>query len=533
LSNPFEIPANTLGADLYWWRETGTLHTLVSLYWKEYARLEGVTLLFTLFDAGRPVATWQVEPIEDQVILVDSKHPPAAVAAVDPVAEGVLAVFVSATDTDTDPDRGDDTGSPGGDEYQRLYGLIDWYSDDGVICGLHSDQAVVRAPYRNQFTEIVVEQTSERESELVVLNGPESQPAGAVSLELRNHLGATRRARHPRPMQPFTATHLRLRELFPDAADFAGGRHLTVSGDFESTGLYIRPYVMTSGTLLPGLSGYHGGDVYGDLAPVGEFAERFLDRGRVNPMFAVHRDDLTTVVNVFNSHGRLDEDFSVDAYLYDEAGTLVAERPGWLAATRHGLARGEIAELLPDPSRPFAGHVTLAFTREDRPVYPRVLQALLEYRTAHGTARVMAWSDEWNSPQRAVARGRVVYRAYSRVWCRPPLETHLCITNCGNERRYADPAAFTVLLLNGHGDHVRAEGVVPPHGTVFQAVDSFFPDAVRFLRPEGVGMVVVESVYDLAQIQITRHAGSGVVAAEHFMALSSAWDGTRLRPSGS
>ena len=76
------------------------------------------------------------------------------------------------------------------------------------------------------------------------------------------------------------------------------------------------------------------------MTPSPAFAGRFRGRGRVNPMFAVHRDGLTTTVNIFNSHGRLEEDFCVDAYLYDEAGTLVAERPRWLTATRHRVARG-------------------------------------------------------------------------------------------------------------------------------------------------------------------------------------------------
>ena len=514
-SRGFEYPPDTLGADLFWWRETGTLHTLVSIYWKEYARLDGVTLRFMLFDDGRRVAAWQVEPVEDQLILIDSTHPPVAVAA---VAEGGLAVFVSAT------------GGAGRDQYTRLYGLIDWYSDDGSICGLHSDQAVLRAPYRNRFTEIVVEEMADRASELVLLNGPDPQPAGAASLELRNHLGATRTARHGRPMLPFTATRLRIRDLVPDAVEFADGRHLTVSGVFDSTGLFIRPYVMIAGASL---SGYHGGDVYDDMGPVPSFAERFLDRGRVNPMFAVHHDGLTTSVNVFNSHGHLDEDFSVDAYLYDTAGALITERRRWLTAARHGFARGDIADLLPDGTQSFVGHVTLAYTREDRPFYPRVLQALLEYRTRRGATRVMAWSDEWNSPQRAAVRGRVPYRAYYLVWCRPPLQTHLCITNCGNERRYAEAAPFTAVLLNEAGDRIQVSGVVPPHGTVFQPVQTLFPDAPRFLGPRGVGLVVIESDYDLAEIQITRHAGSGVVAAEHFMALTGELDGEWFSASGS
>ncbi len=44
-------------------------------------------------------------------------------------------------------------------------------------------------------------------------------------------------------------------------------------------------------------------------------------------------------------------------------------------------------------------------------------------------------------------------------------------------------------------------------------------------------MVVIESDSDLAEIQITRHAG-GAVAPEHFMALTSRLDGERFNPSG-
>ena len=46
------------------------------------------------------------------------------------------------------------------------------------------------------------------------------------------------------------------------------------------------------------------------------------------------------------------------------------------------------------------------------------------------------------------------------------------------------------------------------------------------------GVVVIESDYDLAEIQMTRHGGTGAVAAEHFMALTSVRDGEQFRPSG-
>lgn len=171
MSDRFEYPPDTLGADLFWWRETGTLHTLVSLYWKEHARLQGAVLRFMLFaESGRRVAEWQVEPVEDQVMLVDSKTPPAVVSAAPTIASGVLAVFVSAT------------GGVGRDDYQRLGGFIDWYSDDGSLCTLHSDQALLDQRVVTRFTEIVVDESVDRQSSLVVLNGPDEQPPGAISL---------------------------------------------------------------------------------------------------------------------------------------------------------------------------------------------------------------------------------------------------------------------------------------------------------------------------------------------------------------
>ena len=43
-------------------------------------------------------------------------------------------------------------------------------------------------------------------------------------------------------------------------------------------------------------------------------------------------------------------------------------------------------------------------------------------------------------------------------------------------------------------------------------------------------MAVIESDSDLAEIQVTRHAGTGAVAAEHFMSLTSRLDGERFNP---
>lgn len=294
-------------------------------------------------------------------------------------------------------------------------------------------------------------------------------------------------------------------------------------------GLFIRPYVMTSG---PFLSGYHGGDLSteGAMSPAHE--HRFLDRGRVNPMYAVHQPDLTTTVDLFNTHTTLDDDFWVDLYLYDETGTLVSERPRWLLARRDAPTRGQIADVLPPERQTFTGHLVLAFSHDDKPAYPRTLQALVAYRTPHNTTRVMLWSDEWNSPRRAARRSVAPFRAFYRAWFRPPFETLVCISNSANERAYCETAPFTAYLLNETGERRMFTGEVPPHGTVALRATDMFPDAQALVGDNGLGMVVIESAFDLAEMQLTRHARSGVVAAEHFMALPTELDGREYWPSG-
>ena len=310
---------------------------------------------------------------------------------------------------------------------------------------------------------------------------------------------------------------------------FADGRPLAIGGNHSARGLFIRPYVMTTG---PFLSGYHGGDLYPEETTTPAHEHRFLDRGRVNPMYAVHRADLTTTVYLFNSHTTLDEDFWVDLYLYDETGALTTERRRCLLARRHALTRVEIADVLPPERETFSGHLLLAFSHDDKPAYPRTLQALVEYRTPHNTARVMLWSDEWNSPQRSVRRPVALFRAYYRAWLRPPFETVVCISNSANERAYSETAPFIAYLINETGERRMFTGDVPPHGTVALQATDMFPDAQGFAGDRGLGMVLIESAFDLAEMQLTRHARSGVVAAEHFMALPTELDGRDYWPSG-
>jgi len=313
--------------------------------------------------------------------------------------------------------------------------------------------------------------------------------------------------------------------------------------------VFSRPYVITDGR-HPG--GYHGGDRY-EWNGLPQFVHRALGRGETNPMVAVHSSSLTTTVNLLNSHGELDDDFWVDARLYDRTGALVADRPRWRLATRGGLARGDIAELL-DGRREFAGHISLSFASGDAAFYPRRLQALMEYRTPASTARVMAWSDIWNARE-TVRRLRdrlagmfdvralygdeylegigLTYRCHYRVWSRAPLTSFVAITNCGAAERYESTIAYTIRLFNGAGEQLATSGALAPNATLYEPIDRLFPAAAEFLAPAGVGVVTVESAADLAVMHFTRNERSDVVSAEHFLPSINRRDGVAYSCCGS
>ncbi len=510
----FSAPKNMLGADLFWWRQSPDMHTLITIYTATIhpTAADRVVMNFVLFDAdGTPVTKWR-RPIDgDEAIVIDSDQVDLDVDPRRVPEEGTLAAFVGTE------------GPPSADlkkRYNRLYSLIDWYSDGGELVGLHNDQSVIGNEGPIEITEIAFHETQEQTNYLVVLNGDQALPGDSLTLEVKNHLGRTLRADYAAPMKRFSVNKVHLAELFDDLVSFCDGRHASLSGEFRCSGIFTRPYVMTQGTHL---SGYHSGDRYSWSNLSAKDYER-LGHGEVNPMAVLHTPDVRTTVNIFNTHGSLEDDFWVDARLYDEAGTLLADTSRWLLARRHQLSRGDIADLLPADHRPFAGHVALSFTPDDKPEYPMRLQALLEYQTSQSTARVMAWSDEWNSAER-LAKAGVPLAAYYRVWFRPPLVTHLSISNCGLSHDYDRTAPFRVLLKNTLGDTLTYEGSVAPHGTVLAPVDSLFTDLDAFLGATGVGIAVVESALDLAIVQFTHHAGSGVYSAEHFMALSRLHDG--------
>jgi hypothetical protein len=525
MASGFTLASDVLGGDLVWWREAGDLHTLVTLYGGPEdsgpATFDSVTLRFALFDPeGKHHKSWEAELRKGEWMLVDSRAH-AGVAE-----EGVLAISaVPAPDARPEAVRA----------FHRLYSLVDWYSEAGDTICLHSDQSFVSKARPREFTEIVFREAGEQKNFLVLMNGPVEQQPGGLTLTVRNAEGETRHAAYDRLMPPFSLHKLYLRDLFPGLEVFCSGREATLEGSFDSLGVFIRPYVITEGKKL---GGYHGGDRY-SFQSLPAFAHRLLGRGEVNPMVAVHSPQVTTTVNLLNSHGDLEGDFWVDARLYDCAGTLVAERPRWLLAQRHGLSRGEIAELLPHAGGSFAGHIALNFSSHDGAHYPRRLQALMEYRSPVNATHVMAWSDIWNARDRITqlqaklasvfpldlfyganleVDPAVALKCHQRVWCNGPIESYLAITNCGAAEDYKESVEYRVVLRNLAGESRECSGRLAPQATAFGPVESFFPGAEAFVGPEGVALASVESRADLAVMNLNRHKQSGAYSAEHFMA---------------
>jgi hypothetical protein len=384
----------------------------------------------------------------------------------------------------------------------------------------------------------------------VILNGSERQAPGSIHVVARNHRGQSREATYAPALEPFSVHRLHLAEMLTGLAEFAEGRHLSVSGRCSCPGLYIRPYVVTEGRSL---NAYHGGDRY-EWDGLPHFVRNFLRRGEVNPMVAIHQESLTTTVNLLNSHGHLEDDFWVDARLYDQAGRLVAERERWLLARRNGLARGEIADLLPDPAHGFVGHIALNFSEHKAAWYPRRLQALLEYRTPVSAARVMAWSDVWNARHKLAELNRalgdflpvhkiyppeclhdagVTYHGHYRVWCKPPIISHIAVTNCGVEPDYTLRAPYLLQLRNRRGETLDYRGDLAPQATDWGRIDQLFPNVSEFAGPDAIVMATIDSTADLAVMHLTEHQSSGVFSAEHFLASGTYHDGFYYKYCGS
>ena len=167
---------------LFWWRETPDIHTLITFWGYPLATLsqvESFKLTFALFDLdGNFQVSWELSLSKEQSIFLDSAT--CEETKNTNLTEGVLAVFVEA---ESDPSIEVKPSS--------LYSIIDWYSESGEIVTLHSDQLIHPNKKSYEWTEIVIKETATAYNSLVVLNGSQWQPENNITLEIQNHLGET------------------------------------------------------------------------------------------------------------------------------------------------------------------------------------------------------------------------------------------------------------------------------------------------------------------------------------------------------
>ncbi len=525
----FSPPDNALGAELLWWREDGNRHTLVTIAGPLLAprmAARGVVLTFALHDVeGRFVTSWSHDLGAEETLHVDSRSVSSDLAR--GVAEGALVVWV--TPLGERPAFAE--------EYSRALTMVDWFSEQGELVTLHADQSVVLASRPVELTEIVFLETSSTRTSLVIVNGPEEQPPDALRIMLRNSRGDERAADYRHAMAPFSVHAIALGELTPELVEFCGGVEATLTGAFAARGVFTRPYVMTEGALV---SGYHGGNRYPGapiprlvhrVFPYAEAAasiphELMLVTGQkeMNPAYATHGPSLRTRLHLFQSHGDLEEDFFVDARLHDLRGRLIVHRERWAIAPRRGATTCDVAELTGD--QPFEGHLALSFSDDERKEhYPRRVQALLEYRTEVSVARTMLWSDRWNAVDRP--HGAPPYRALFRVFARGPRTSTLAVTNPSVALDYDRTAPYVIRLTSARGDELVHSGTLAPHATMRATIGELFPAFAGELA-----VATVESAFDLASMHLTIDTRSGVVAAEHLMAIAERVDGVVRRPCG-
>jgi hypothetical protein len=453
------------------------------------------------------------------MLSLDSSAPPVELPLVEAGADSVLSVELFA---DVDPITSDD-------DRRKLCGLVDWYSTTGTIATLHSDHCVLMQPQELQLTEIVVRPWECDDLQLVFLTADEELPGRSWALSVTNVVGETRTRSVDEVWKPWRVHRVDLQALFGDLVGFANGQELSVTGRRSAHRTYARPYVVSES---PVLTAYHGGDLYDwENMPWHQYV--MLGEGEVNPMIVLETDELSTEVTFCNTHGQLQEDFWVGVRIYDESGEMVVHEPRFCFAARDRLASAAFAELLGDIERPFAGHAAFTFSDGGRSAYPGRLQALMAYRSTESIARIMAWSDEWNTPQRRIESRRAFgpFRSYFRVLAAPFLETWLGVTNAGNHE-LDSPAEFTVIVEAESGERVASHHTLAPWATAWTTVDDLVPGATHLLG-EINGLLLVESESDLAMVCFTRHRVSGQWSAEHLMSAPTPTADGVIWPAGS
>ncbi len=503
--------------DVFWWRRTADgWRTLVTVYWPDRGHEVASSFECRLFDEhGREVARWCREVAPGGFLTLDSG---GSEWTDSPVESGVLSVRVLA-----------DGRAEQGEKLSRLYGTIDWYHPTDGVVSLHSDHSVLRRPTSTELTEVVLRPGEQRNPSLVFLTADDPAPARSLELTLTNIGGDRRSATIDGEWAPNRVHRVDLTDLFGDLEAFASGAELNLTGRRTGVMTFERPYVVS---MAPSLSAYHGGDRY-DFAPLTAPEHFLLGEGEVNPMLALIGDGLTTEVTFFNSHGAVERDFWIAVRLYDTNGTLVAHESRWRQACRQAPTFGDLSELVPDELRPFVGHAAFTFSEPGLPVYPRRLQALMAYRSGDACARIMAWSDEWNTPKRRYRLHQRAghYLSYYRAWCVPFIETWLGITNAGTAD-LTEPATCRLIVRNDCGEEVFAERTLAPLATDWSLVGELVEGANELLARSASALILVESTFDLAMVAFSRHTVSGTWSGEHFMSAPVQTAGGEVWPAG-
>ena len=437
----------------------------------------------------------------DTMLSIDGSKMPVTLTAHGD--DGVLSVEFFA---DVDPPETDD-------DRHRLYGLIDWYSESGDIATLHSDHCVLLEPTELALTEIALRPWEFTDPHIVFLTADEGLASGAWTLTVTNSTGQALTRAIDEAWEPWRVHRVDLQQLFGDLITFADGHEVALTGHRSAHRTFARPYIVSGG---PALSAYHGGDLY-DWEDMPWHRHAFLGEGEVNPMIVVENDEVSTDVTFFNTHGHLEDDFWVGVRVYDDAGALVVHEPRFRYVERDRIVAASFSELLTEVERPFAGHAAFTFSEAERDAYPGRLQALMAYRAPQSLARIMAWSDEWNTRQRRLQRqvADSGYRSYFRLLAAPYLEAWLGVTNAGDHELDA-AADYTVIVENQFGLRATQTCALGPWATAWQPVDLIVPEAAQVLG-NGNGLLLVESDADLAMVCFTRHRISRRWSAEHLM----------------
>lgn len=502
--------------DLFWWRnEAGGVQTSVSIYWPTLRDEPGTEARLQWYDDVGALIAEQVRPLPAGThLVISSDRPPADVQ----LRDGVLSVEVLAPSSSFEPTRRD-----------RLYAVVDWWTAAGDVVSLHSDHCVMPSPVKLELTEVVLRPDRQRRPQLVFLTGDEPVAAGSWTLTITNAVGDRLTRSIDRRFEPWRVHRVDLDDLFGDLVSFAAGAELSLDGARGAHQMFERPYVVSE---APVLAAYHGGDRY-DWEPLDGVQHLFLGEGEVNPMLVVQSSEMQTEVTFLHTHGDLDDGFWIGARLYDAAGRLVADVPTWRFVQRDVLASASLAELVPAELESFVGHVAFTFSEGGLPEYPGHLQALMAYTGGETCARIMAWSDQWNtSPRRLALRtSGGHYESYFRTPSASCLEAWVGITYCG-AADLDSVARYRLIVRAADGEEAAIDRELAPWATEWGTVESLVTQAAAMLSA-GPCLVVVESEFDLAMVCFTRHRVSGRWAAEHFMSAPVAGRDGEVWPAGS